>query len=242
MNVILEVERIGKRFGGLRALEDISFAVPEGAIFGIIGANGAGKTTLFNILSGAHRPTAGRVWFDQRDVTGLPPSHLCALGIARTFQIARPFPGLTALDTVRIGAFNRTANMGEATQRARDVLDRLGLAAKAMTEGRHLTVVERKRLELARAYATRPRLLLLDEVAAGLRPHEVHEFVDLIRSVAAEGITVLIIEHVLTALFALAQQIVVINHGKKIAVGTPDEIARHKDVIEAYLGAGYAVA
>lgn len=241
MTIIMEAVNLSKRFGGLNAVSEVSFTVNEGTIFGIIGANGAGKTTLFNMLSGAAKPTAGHVKFAGTDITALSPSRRCALGIGRTFQIARPFPGLTVLETVRISALNRTNDMAVATRRAEEILERMDLIKKASTQGHDLTVVERKRLELARAYATGPRVLLLDEVAAGLRPPEVQDLVRLVKSVAKEGVTVLIIEHVLDAMFSLAESIMVVDHGKKIAEGTPSEIVNHKSVIEAYLGAGYAI-
>lgn len=242
MAVLLEVAAIEKHFSGLQALQDISFEVDDGGVFGIMGANGAGKTTLFNIIAGALKPDGGTVRFRGADVTGQRPSRLCAAGIARTFQIAKPFPELTVLETVRVGAFIRERGTAAATRRARQVVDRFGLGPKADALGRHLTVLERKRLELARAYATEPKVLLLDEVAAGLRPTEVEDLVAIVRSVVEEGVTVLMIEHVLPAIFALARHVVVLDHGRMIADGTPDEIASNRAVIEAYLGAGYAPA
>ena len=196
--------RIGKRFRGFQALDDVSFAVDEGGVFGIIGANGAGKTTLFNIISGAIKPDAGIVRFAGDDVTGRTPSRLCMAGIGRTFQIARPFPDLTVLETIRVAVLCHFCHARGDGTRGRDRA-RFGLAQKIDRLGRHLSVLERKRLELARAYATGPRLLLLDEVAAGLRPAEVDVFVALVRAIAQENITVLMIEHVLAAVFALAR-------------------------------------
>jgi branched-chain amino acid transport system ATP-binding protein len=240
--MLLELRQIGKRFGGVQALDDVTFEVPEGGVFGIMGANGAGKTTLFNIIAGALRPDRGRILLRGRDVTGLEPSRLCIAGIARTFQIARPFPDLTAFETVRAGTLNRERRMAAANAKADAVLDRFGLTPKADMLGRDLTILERKRLELARAYATKPTVLLLDEVAAGLRPNEVETLVGLVREIAAEGITVLMIEHVLAAIFSLATRAAVLDYGRLIAQGTPDEVARNPRVVAAYFGAGYAAA
>ncbi len=239
---LLQIEAISKRFRGLQALDSVSFAVDEGGVFGVIGANGAGKTTLFNIISGAMKPDSGAVRFAGSLITGQMPSSLCMLGIGRTFQIARPFPELTVLETIRVAALCRLRNMRAATARAAEVAARFGLAQKLDRLGRHLSVLERKRLELARAYATGPRLLLLDEVAAGLRPGEVDDLVATIRAIADENITILMIEHVLAAVFALARHVVVLDQGRVIAEGSPQEVARDAKVIEAYLGAGYAVA
>jgi branched-chain amino acid transport system ATP-binding protein len=236
----LQIERIGKRFRGLKALDDVSFAVEEGGVIGIIGANGAGKTTLFNIISGAIKPDVGVVRFAGIDVTGQTPSRLCIAGIGRTFQIARPFPDLTVLETIRVAVLSRIHAMRQATDRAAGVAQRFGLGQMLDRRGRHLNVLERKRLELARAYATAPRLLLLDEVAAGLRPGEIDVFVEIVRAVAAEKITVLMIEHVLAAVFALARRVVVLDQGRTIADGTPQAVAADHRVVEAYLGAGYA--
>jgi branched-chain amino acid transport system ATP-binding protein len=240
--MLLELRQIGKRFGGVQALDDVTFEVPEGGVFGIMGANGAGKTTLFNIIAGALRPDRGRILLRGRDVTGLEPSRLCIAGIARTFQIARPFPDWTAFETVRAGTLNRERRMAAANAKADAILDRFGLTPKADMLGRDLTILERKRLELARAYATKPTVLLLDEVAAGLRPNEVETLVGLVREIAAEGITVLMIEHVLAAIFSLATRAAVLDYGRLIAQGTPDEVARNPRVVAAYFGAGYAAA
>jgi branched-chain amino acid transport system ATP-binding protein len=239
---LLEIEAVSKRFRGLQALDKVSFAVDEGGVFGVIGANGAGKTTLFNIISGAMKPDSGTIRFSGDVVTGRTPSSLCVAGIGRTFQIARPFPDLTVLETIRVAVLCRVRNMRGATARAGEIAGRFGLGQKLDRPGRHLSVLERKRLELARAYATAPRLLLLDEVAAGLRPGEVDDLVEIIRMIAGESITILMIEHVLAAVFALARQVVVLDQGHVIAEGPPQAVATDAKVIEAYLGAGYAAA
>jgi branched-chain amino acid transport system ATP-binding protein len=242
MAALLEVQDVSKRFGGLRALAGVSFTVGEGEIVGIIGPNGAGKTTLFNVVTGVYAPDAGRVAVRGVDVTGEPPHRICRRGVARTFQISKPFVNLTVLQTVRIGALNRLAQMRKATARALEVLDLVGLAVKRDHLGRHLTVVERKRLELARALATAPSLLLLDEVVAGLTPAEVHEMIALVRRIVAGGVSVLIIEHVLEAVMRLSGRIVVLNYGEVIAEGKPEALVDDPRVIEAYLGEAYSLA
>ena len=239
---LLVLDRINKRFSGLQALRDVSLSVEESGVFGIIGANGAGKTTLFSIISGALKADSGEVQFAGARVTGETPSRLCAGGIARTFQVARPFPNLTVLETIRVAVLGRFHRMADATRRAETIAGRFGLADKAERLGRNLSVLERKRLELARAYATTPRLLLLDEVAAGLRPAEVQDLVGLVRSITEEGITVLMIEHVLPAVFALARRVAVLDQGRVIAEATSAEVARDPTVISAYLGSGYVPA
>ena len=234
MAALLEVRAVGKRFGGLQALADVSFAVGAGEIVGVIGPNGAGKTTLFNVVTGFYAPDEGRVILQGADVTGEPSHRICRRGVARTFQISKPFANLTVLETVRIGALNRAPTMAAATSRAMAVLERVGLQAKRAQLGRHLTVVERKRLELARALATEPALLLLDEVAAGLTPTEVQDMIALVRGIAAGGVSVLIIEHVLEAVMRLSARIVVLNHGQVIAEGPPgaarERPPRHRGV------------
>jgi branched-chain amino acid transport system ATP-binding protein len=239
---LLDVRSVSKRFGGLQALSEVSFTVGEGEIVGIIGPNGAGKTTLFNVITGFYAPDAGQVRLRGEDVTGQPSHRICRRGVARTFQLSKPFAALTVLQTVRIGALNRAASIAEATARALDILDLMGLAAKRDRLGRHLTVVERKRLEMARALATGPSLLLLDEVVAGLRPTEVQETIGLVRTIAAQGVSVLIIEHVLEAVMRLSQRIVVLNHGQVVAEGRPEELVGDARVIEAYLGEAYSLA
>jgi branched-chain amino acid transport system ATP-binding protein len=242
MAALLEIEAIEKRFRGLRALRGVSFSVNAGGAFGIIGSNGAGKTTLFNIIAGAFPPDSGEIRLRGQRITGMAPHQLCAMGIARTFQIARPFPEMTVLETVRLAALGRIRSMRDATRRAEEIVERFGLGAMIERRGRDLSVLERKRLEIARAFATRPEILLLDEVAAGLRPGEIDSFIALVRAITDEGVTVVMIEHVLAAVFALASHVVVLDQGAKIAEGAPREVARDAQVIAAYLGAGYVAA
>jgi branched-chain amino acid transport system ATP-binding protein len=242
MATLLDVQSVSKRFGGLQALSSVAFTVGTGEIVGLIGPNGAGKTTLFNVVTGVYPPDGGRVIFGGEDVTGAAPHRLCKLGAARTFQVSKPFAALTVLQTVRIGALNRIPDMMGATVKALEVLELMGLAGKRDEPGKSLTVMERKRLEMARALATQPSLLLLDEVAAGLRPNEIQDMIALVRSIAAGGVSVLIIEHVLEAVMRLSARIVVLNHGEVIAQGRPDELVNDARVIDAYLGEAYSLA
>ncbi len=236
---VLEVSDVSITFGGLKALQNVGLTVERGTVAGVIGPNGAGKTTLFNAISGFYRPSTGSVKLDGREVVGMRPSHICKLGLARTFQITRPFADLTVLDTVRVGAFNRTDSFAEATRIAGETLDRVGLAGKRDELGKALTVIERKRLEVARALATQPTLLLLDEVAAGLRSSEVGQIVSLVKSVAADGVAVLMIEHVMEAILGVSGHITVLSYGQVLADGTPREVMKDPRVVEAYLGQEY---
>jgi branched-chain amino acid transport system ATP-binding protein len=243
MPELLDLDNISKDFGGLRAVSRASFAVRAGEILGLIGPNGAGKTTLFNMIAGATRPTSGRIRLQGEDITRLGAHQRCKRGIARTFQLVRPFADLTVLENVAVGrVYGRDAvwNRRQAAASAGDALARVGLAGQANTVARHLTLVNRKRLELARALATRPTLLLLDELLAGLNPTEMLEAMDLIRTIRADGITVIMVEHMVKGIFGISDRIVVMNAGERIAEGTPAEIAVNQLVIDAYLGTAHA--
>jgi branched-chain amino acid transport system ATP-binding protein len=234
---LLEVKGIGKSFRGLRAVQDVSFDVAEGAIAAMIGPNGAGKTTCFNIIAGVFAPDAGEVVLAGRRITGLRPDQICQAGIGRTFQVVKPFPQMTVLDNVVVGALNAVPTVADAQREARRVLELLHLDGKRTTLAASLTLPERKRLEVARAMATRPRLLLLDEVMAGLRPTEVDEMVGVFRRINREtGLTILLIEHVMRAVMALAARVVVLHHGERICEGPPAEVVRDPAVLECYLG------
>lgn len=233
---LLTVRAVTRNFAGLTALKDVSFDVAEGSITALIGPNGAGKTTCFNVIAGALPPSSGTVAFDGREISGLAPERACALGIARTFQIVRPLAGLSVIDNVTVGALAKERSIAAARTQAKRVLETVGLAHKADALASGLTLPERKMLELAKALATRPRLLLLDEVMAGLRPAEAMKAAAVVKTLNADGLTVLLIEHVMRVVMAIAKTVVVLHHGENIAEGAPEEIAAHPRVIECYLG------
>jgi branched-chain amino acid transport system ATP-binding protein len=238
MSRFLEVANVTKRFRGLTAVDDVSFGLDKGALYAIIGPNGAGKTTLFNLLAGVYAPDSGSIRFDGQAIAGLAPEKICQAGIARTFQIVRPFPGLSVLENAKIGALLRHRDPLDAEQAASETLRRLDLWDKRRQLAASLTLPDRKRLEMARALATAPKLLLLDEVMAGLRPTETDRIVAILKALAKEsGLTVLLIEHVMRAVMALAERILVLHHGAAIAEGEPAAVVRDRQVLECYLGA-----
>ncbi|MBV9589722.1 MAG: ABC transporter ATP-binding protein [Hyphomicrobiales bacterium] len=236
----LVIRNLSKRFGGLRAVQDVTFSVGENETLALIGPNGAGKTTSFNLITGFFRPDAGSITAFGREIVGLRPHDICAHGLARTFQVAKPFGAMTVLANVMTGAFLRDKRIEAARQKAREAIDFVGLSAKEQTPARDLTTIDQRRLEMARALATEPRLLLLDEVMAGLNPSEIDQAVALIGKLSKRGLTIVIVEHVMRAIMAVARHIVVLDHGQKIAEGSPREIVEHPEVIRAYLGSGYA--
>jgi len=235
-----KVEKLVKTFGGLTAVSGVSFEVGEGEIFGLIGPNGSGKTTLFNMISGVYTPTSGKVFFNDREIQGMKPYHICKMGVGRTFQVVKPLGRMTVLDNVIAASFSRVNSMKEARNNAKDILDFCGLTPVKGILAKSLPIAGRKRLEIARAMATRPRLLLLDETAAGLNPTELLSAINLIHRIRKNGTTVIIIEHIMHVIMSISDRIHAINFGQTIAEGTPREVASNQAVIEAYLGTDYA--
>lgn len=233
---LLSVRNLSKNFGGLRAVSRLSFDVEEGEIVGLIGPNGAGKTTVFNLITGFSLPSEGTVTFEGRTLNGLKPHQICELGLTRTFQVVQPFPDITALENVLIGAFIRYPSTRAAERKALEVLDMVDLSHKTHELAKNLTLIELKRLEIGKALATEPRMLLLDEVAAGLNPVEIEELLALVSQLHRQGIIFLLVEHVMKVIMSLSHRIIVLHYGEKIAEGSADEISRHPKVLEAYLG------
>jgi len=238
---LLETRGVWQRFGGLIANSDVSISVNAGEIVGLIGPNGAGKSTLFNLIAGARAPTQGSIWFDGKDVTRMPATRRCALGIARTFQVVKSFETMTVIDNVIVGALIRNEKMRDARRKAYEVLDFCGLAPRADKLARELIPSEKRRLEVARALATEPKLLMLDECLTGLTPLEAQSGVALVRKVRESGVSVLMVEHVMEIVMPLVDRAIVLNLGKKLVEGKPADVVRHPEVISAYLGDRHAV-
>jgi branched-chain amino acid transport system ATP-binding protein len=232
----LEIRKVSMFFGGLAAIEDVSFTIAKGDILGLIGPNGAGKTTMFNVVNGFYKPSRGDVFFKEEKISGLKPHQICKRGLARTFQVVKPLQRMCVLDNVVASAFLRSRDKKHAEEIARDVLEFTGLDNDCDVISRGLPLGKRKRLEIARALATQPELLLLDESFAGLNPSELDESIEIIRKIKEKGITIMIIEHHMKVIMSLSDRIVVLNYGEKIAEGTPQEIRNNSQVVEAYLG------
>jgi branched-chain amino acid transport system ATP-binding protein len=243
MSAVLETTDLSRHFGGVDAVADVSFSVDEGTVLGVIGPNGAGKTTLINLITGHLKPSRGKVVIDGRDVTGQKPWAIARSRVARTFQIVKPFRNLTVRENVAIGSMfgpEHSASAREAIEQADDALERVGLLEKADLTPGDLSVADARRLELAKALAMRPRLLLLDEVMAGLRPAEIEPALELIRSLRDEGVTVLVVEHVMKAIMAVSDEVLVMHEGTELTRGAPNDVVKDERVIEAYLGEHYA--
>ena len=236
MSRLLDVQNLTKKFGGLTAVNDVSLYVDEGEIVGLIGANGAGKTTLFNMVAGDYVPTSGKVIFHGKEIQGKPSYQMCHMGIGRTYQIVKPFSSLSVLDNTLVGALLKDSNVKRAREKAREVVELVGLDYRMDVAGADLNLPELKRMELARALATEPELLLLDEVMAGLNPSDSDKMIELVKEINKKGVTIIIIEHVMKAIMRLSDRIYVLNQGCLISKGTPEEVSNDPEVIKSYFG------
>lgn len=239
MTALLEVKNLSRSFGGLVAVKDVNFTLEAGRITALIGPNGAGKTTCFNLVAGSLSPTSGQVFFEGRQIDSTPPEIVCRMGIARTFQIVRPMRDMSVLENAMVGAFSWTKSVKEAKSKAYESLESVGLAGKANARTDQLTLPDRKMLETAKALSTRPKLLLLDEVMAGLRPTEAAGVVRVLQTLAEGGLTILLVEHVMRIVMEVASTVVVLHHGAKIAEGSPAKVVADQKVLDSYLGAGF---
>jgi len=236
---LLEVKNLSKHFGGLKANDGVELNVEKGEIIGLIGPNGAGKTTLFNCIAGFYPPTSGQIIFNGEDITGLPANDICARGIARTFQIVRVFKDTSVMDNIMVGAFNRTHSAAKARQKSQEVLEFCGLASKRKMIAGGLTIADKKRLEVAKAYATEPSLLMLDEAMAGLNQTETAEAIALVKKIQQAGMTIILVEHVMEVVMPISHRVLVLDYGRKIAEDVPEKIINNEEVIKAYLGDKY---